>query len=310
MLRVLLLYLAGAGWARSLITHFFVARRVARRFVAGETMADAVSATRRANAEGLLVTLDFLGEAVHSPEDAEQAAAQYLTILDTIAENDLQATVSLKLTQLGLDVSAELCTTNMRRILAHAAQYGNHVTIDMESADYTDCTLQMYRTLRHEYDFDNVGTVIQSYLYRSDADMAALKQEGAFVRLCKGAYKEPPEVAYPDKKDVDASYVRLMQGYLADGAAPPGTYLGIATHDVRMIDAAREIITAHDVPADRYEFQMLYGIRSDLQRELVQQGYKMRVYVPFGTEWYPYFMRRLAERPANLWFFVSNLLRG
>lgn len=247
---------------------------------------------------------------MHSEQDAARATDQYLTLLDTIAANELQATVSLKLTQLGLDIGEDLCVANLRRILGHAAERENHVTIDMESSDYTDRTLRIYRTLRHEYSFDNVGTVIQSYLYRSQQDMIELKQEGAFIRLCKGAYKEPADVAYPAKKDVDASFVRLMENYLANGDAPTGAYLGIATHDSQIIDAARRYVTDHDTPADRYEFQMLYGIRTDLQRELVQQGYKMRVYVPFGTQWYPYFMRRLAERPANLWFFLSNLLRG
>jgi proline dehydrogenase len=197
----------------------------------------------------------------------------------------------------------------MRRILQKAKETANHVTIDMESADYTDTTLRIYRTLRHEYGFDNVGIVIQAYLYRSEADMLALADEGAFVRLCKGAYKEPPEVAFPDKADVDANYAHLLQLFLNPSACSTGAYLGIATHDEKMIAAAKTHLKAHDIAHDCFEFQMLYGIRGKLQEQLRDDGYKMRVYVPYGTQWYPYFMRRLAERPANIWFFVSNFFR-
>lgn len=306
MLRSLLLYLSDAGWAKALISNFFLARRVARRFIAGETLDEALAVVKTLNQERLLVTLDHLGEAVSSEADARRATDEYRDILTAIAANDLQATVSLKLTHLGLDISQNLCLANMRRILTKAAETNNHVTIDMESTAYTDRTLDIFRTLRDE--FDNVGTVIQSYLYRSEADMQALQAEGAFVRLCKGAYKEPSDKAFPRKADVDASYVKLMMAYVADGST--GAYLGIGTHDARIINIAREHFQAENIPGERYEFQMLYGIRGDLQRELVQQGYKVRVYVPFGTQWYPYFMRRLAERPANLWFFISNLLRG
>lgn len=310
MLRSLLLYLSGADWAKSLITNFFVARRVARRFVAGETLEEAIAAIGRLNAQGLLATVDYLGESVQSRTDAEQAAEEYLVILDAIAASKVQATASLKLTQLGLDVSEDICLANMRRILQRAKERGNHITIDMESSDYTDRTLRIYRTLRHDYGFDNVGTVIQAYLYRSEQDMAELHEEGAYVRLCKGAYNEPPDRAFPRKRDVDANYIKLMKAYLGDSANSNDAYLCIATHDARIIDETRRYIQQHNIPHNRFEFQMLYGIRSDLQQELAQQGYKMRVYVPFGTQWYPYFMRRLAERPANLAFFVSNLLRG
>ncbi len=306
MLRTLLLYLSNAGWAKALITDFFLARRVARRFVAGETLAEAIEVVRTLNRQGLLVTLDHLGESVLSPADAERATIEYLDILETIAAHDLQATVSLKLTHLGLDIAEDLCLTNMRRILTKAGETGNHVTIDMESTAYTSRTLDIFRTLRQ--DFANTGTVIQAYLFRSESDMKALHEEGAFVRLCKGAYKEPPDKAFPHKADVDASFVALIKSYVAGGST--GAYLAIATHDAQIIDAAREHFRAADIPAERYEFQMLYGIRGDLQRELVQQRYKVRVYVPFGTQWYPYFMRRLAERPANLWFFISNFFRG
>lgn len=308
MLRSILLYLSHAGWAKSVITNFPLAKRVARRFVAGETLAEAVSTIRQLNQEGLLATLDFLGESVHSKTDAEAAAAEYVTMLDAIAEHQLDATVSLKLTQLGLDLSESVCLNNMRTIVSHAATTRNHVTIDMESTGYTDVTLRIFRTLMSEYP-DHIGTVIQAYLYRSEDDMAALRNEGAFVRLCKGAYMEPPKKAFPDKADVDANFVKLMQHYISNNAAETGAYLGIASHDVSIIDEARRYSAQHAIGNDRFEFQMLYGIRSDLQRELAAEGYKMRVYVPFGTQWYPYFMRRLAERPANLWFFISNFFR-
>ncbi|GAB4575130.1 MAG: proline dehydrogenase [Anaerolineae bacterium] len=310
MLRSALLYLSGADWARSVVTHFFVARRVARRFVAGESLEEAIGVVRKLQAAGLEVTLDFLGESVHSEADARGAAEQYLQLLDAIETHQLRATVSLKLTQLGLDISEDLCLENMRRILEKARALNNHITIDMESSAYTDVTLRIYRTLRHEYGFDNVGVVIQAYLYRSTADMEALREEGAFVRLCKGAYKEPPDRAFPSKADVDANFVRLMRAYLSNGTTDTGAYLAVATHDQKIIDEMRRFAREAAISNDCFEFQMLYGIRADLQQELAQQGYTMRVYVPFGTQWYPYFMRRLAERPANLWFFVSNLFRG
>jgi proline dehydrogenase len=228
-------------------------------------------------------------------------------MLDALAESGVRATVSLKLTQLGLDIRESLCLDNLRRILERAAAMGNHVTIDMESTDYTDATLHVFRTLRQE--FDNVGTVIQAYLYRSEADMKALAQEGAFVRLCKGAYKEPPDRAFPDKADVDANFLHLTELFLSSEARAAGAYLGIATHDEKMINAAKGYISANEVPYDSFEFQMLYGIRGRLQEQLRDDGYKMRIYVGYGTEWYPFFMRRLAERPANVWFVLSNFFR-
>jgi len=309
MLRSILLYLAGAGWAKTLITRFFVARRVARRFIAGETLAEAVPVVKKLNADGLVVTLDYLGESVTSTQDASEAADQYIRILDTIASNNLQATVSLKLTQFGLDISEDTCLFNLRRIVEHARQLGNHVTIDMESHEYTDATLRIFREMHHAFGRDHVGTVIQAYLYRSEQDMADLKAEGAFVRLCKGAYKEPPDVAFARKADVDANYIKLMEAFVNTHVTPSETYLGVATHDARIIDAMRAYAARVGIPRNRFEFQMLYGIRTDLQRKLVQEGYTTRIYVPFGTQWYPYFMRRLAERPANLWFFISNFFR-
>ena len=305
MLRRLLLYLSRAGWARNIVTHWGLARRMARRFVAGETLDEALAAARALHANGLWVTLDYLGESVARAEDTAEVVSTYRATLEAIAANGLQASVSLKLTHLGLDIDETLCVTNLRRILEAAQQRSIGVTIDMESSAYTDTTLRIYRAAR-DYGFDNVGTVIQAYLYRSAADMAALAAEGAHIRLCKGAYLEPPEIAYPRKKDVDASFVRLMQAYLL---SPPPAYLCVATHDEAMIRAAEETIRQHAIPPARYEFQMLYGIRPARQAELVAAGHPTRIYVPFGAAWYPYFMRRLAERPANLWFMVRAALR-
>jgi proline dehydrogenase len=228
-------------------------------------------------------------------------------MIDAIAANGVRATLSLKLTQLGLNIHESLCVENLRCILERAQATTNHVTIDMESSDYTDATLKVYRAMRQE--FANVGIVIQAYLYRSEADMKALAQEGAFVRLCKGAYKEPPDRAFPDKADVDANYIRLTQLFLTPEARAAGAYLGIATHDEKMINAAKSYVSAHDVPYDTFEFQMLYGIRPRLQEQLRDDGFKMRIYAGYGTEWYPFYMRRLAERPANVWFILSNLFR-
>jgi proline dehydrogenase len=307
MLRSFFLYLSQAAWAKNVIMHIGPARRSAHRFVAGDALDDAIAVVRRLNASGLDVTLDHLGESVTDEAGARQATQAYFDMIDAIAENGVRATVSLKLTQLGLDIREALCVENLRSILERAKATNNHVTIDMESTDYTDATLSVYRTLRQE--FDNVGIVIQAYLYRSEADMQALAQEGAFVRLCKGAYKEPPDRAFPDKADVDANYVRLTQLFLTPEARAAGAYIGIATHDEKMISAAKTTISTRDVPYDTFEFQMLYGIRARLQEQLRDNGFKMRIYVGYGTEWYPFFMRRLAERPANVWFILSNFFR-
>lgn len=301
MLRRLILYLSVAPWARRMVTGWGVARRVARRFVAGETLDEAVSAARVLNARKLAVTLDYLGESVHAAEDTVEVVSTYRAMLDRIHAEKLSASVSLKLTHLGLDISEELCVTNLRHILTRAKEVGVPVTIDMENTPYTDTTLRIYRMLRDEYGFDNVGTVIQAYLRRSEADMRELGAEGAHIRLCKGAYLEPADLAFPEKSDVDANYVRLLGQYLQT----PG-YLCIATHDEAMIQSAQAAIQSTKADKSRYEFQMLYGIRSARQDELATAGYTVRIYLPFGAAWYPYFMRRLAERPANLWFFMRG----
>jgi proline dehydrogenase len=299
LLRRILLYLSIAGWARNLMSRWSVARRVALRFVAGETLDEAVSATKALNARNLSASLDYLGESVKRAEDTEEVVQTYRELLKRIHEQGLKASVSLKLTHFGLDISEELCQTNLRRVLTDAKQFGISVTIDMENTPYTDITLRIYRTMRDEYDFDNVGTVIQAYLYRSEADMQALGSEGAHIRLCKGAYLESPEHAFPNKPDVDSNYVKILRQYLQT----PG-YLCIATHDEKMIQAGEAAVK--EFKSTRYEFQMLYGIRSARQEELAAAGYPVRVYVPFGAAWYPYFMRRLAERPANVWFFAKG----
>lgn len=308
MMRALLLWMSHNRFLRRLITRFRFTRRAALRFVAGETIDDAIAAIRALNAEGILATVDHLGENVESEADARRAVDDYLAVLDRIGKDSVQSHASLKLTQLGLDIGVEFCRDNVARIVGKAKEIDTFIRIDMESSDYTARTLDVYYSLCHE--FDNVGIVIQSYLYRSKDDIAELCQAGANVRLCKGAYDEPHDRAYPHKADVDASYVALTHMLLSEAARARGAYAAIATHDPKMIGAAKAYIAEHDVPRDRYEFQMLYGIRRDLQQQLAAEGFTVRVYVPYGNEWYPYFMRRLAERPANMWFILRNLFRG
>ena len=305
MLRAVLLYLSEAGWARFMVTHFFLARRAARRFIAGETLQEAIDATRVLNEQGIKVSLDLLGESVHDEAQARAAVENYMGILDAIYAHKIDANISVKPTQVGLDIGEDFCIDNMRRMLAKASEIGTSVNIDMESSHYTDATIRVYRKLRE--DFSNVGTVIQSYLYRTEEDIHVLAEEGAIVRLCKGAYKEPPSVAFPEKADVDANFVKSMEYFMQEAYRNKGAYLKIATHDPAMIQATIHYATQNDIPRDQFEFQMLYGIRTQTQLDLKAQGYQMRVYIPYGTQWYPYFMRRLAERPANLWFILKNL---
>jgi proline dehydrogenase len=317
-MRSLLIYLSLAGWARKLITGFGPARRVAHRFVAGEVLADAISAIERLNGEGILATLDHLGEHTTRQEDAARATEEVLQALDAIQAARVQSNFSLKLSQLGILLDERLCMENLRTILQQARQHGNFIRIDMEESALVERTLAIYQQLRQE-GYANVGVVIQSYLYRSEEDVKNLSVYPARVRLVKGAYLEPPEIAYPNKADVDASFDRLTLQLLQisldcgiprlsdDGCTPP--IPAIATHDEARIAYAVESAARLRLPKDALEFQMLYGIRRDLQERLVSEEYPVRVYVPYGTEWYPYFMRRLAERPANLWFFLSNLFR-
>jgi proline dehydrogenase len=308
MLRAILLYLSHAAWARNIMMHWPLARRVALRFVAGETQQQAIDTVIELNKKGMLVTLDVLGEAIHDAAQAVEMKEAYLNLLDALCIKKLNAWISLKLTALGIDVDAALCRDNIQQILVKARECNAHVTIDMEDHPYTQKTLDLFRTLKDDDGFLNVRTVIQSYLYRSDDDIEALAQEGAGIRLCKGAYKEPAHIAYPQKADVDAAYKRQLK-MLLDAANEERGYPGIATHDQVLIEVAKRYAAEQNIPPDAYEFQMLYGVRSALQEQLVVQGYQVRVYIPFGTQWYPYFVRRLAERPANVWFFVSNFFR-
>jgi proline dehydrogenase len=318
VLRAILIYLSKATWARRLVTGWRFARRAASRFVAGDTLDQAVSAISALNDKGLTATLDHLGENVTNAEEAVQATDDYILLLETIQRSECRANASLKLTQLGLGLDLDLALSNVRCIARQAASLGTFVRIDMEDSPTVDHTLQIYHALRQE-GFDNIGLVIQSYLYRSREDTAALLAEGTRIRLVKGAYKEPADIAYPRKSDVDrcfddltrmvidASLDRGSQPAAEDGRVPPIAAIG--THDEKRIELAREYAERVGLPKSALEFQMLYGIRSDLQRRLAAEGYPVRVYVPYGTEWYPYFMRRLAERPANVWFLLSNLLR-
>jgi proline dehydrogenase len=310
VLRSTFLYLSSAMWARRSFMALPFSKQMVRRFVAGETLDDAIQVVRTLNAKGLLASLDHLGENVHTGLDADKATQAYLDLLDRIAVEGVHSNASLKLTQLGLDVSEEVCVNNMRRILQKAKDTNNFIRIDMESTAYTQRTLNIFRLLRADYGFENVGVVVQAYLYRTEQDMCELAAEGANIRLCKGAYKEPPDVAFPQKVDVDANYIKLMQLYLSEEARTNGAYVGLATHDDNMINAGKAFTSQHNISKDEFEFQMLYGIRPQAQDQLAREGYKMRVYVPYGTEWYPYFMRRLAERPANVWFLLKNLVRS
>ncbi len=320
MLRSLLIYLSKAGWARRLVTRWQIAWKVASRFVAGETPEDAIQAIRVLNDRGICGTLDHLGENVTSADEARQATEEVLHILDEIDRTGVKSGVSIKLSQIGLLLDEALCEENLRRILERAKSQDNFVRIDMEDEPVAQITLDLFKKM-HSTGFANtVGIVLQAYLYRSEEDLRQLMQAGARVRLCKGAYKEPPEVAFPGKADVDANFDLLTQ-MLIDGAVakklprlsecgrfPP--IPAIASHDEKRILYAKDYAEKAGFPKDGLEFQMLHGIRRDLQEQLAAEGYPVRVYVPYGTEWYPYFVRRLAERPANLWFFISNFFRN
>lgn len=290
-----------------LVTSHATFRRMASRFVAGETLDEALQVLADLRAKGLACSLDHLGESITDAAMARQAAAEYLRALDRLAHDGIPSHVSIKLTQMGLDLNHNLCLENARSIVAKAKQVGTFVTIDMEGSAYTQRTLDIYHALHRE--FPNVGVAIQAYLYRSQNDVTQLAAEGATIRLCKGAYKEPPSIAYPKKAAVDANYRRLLETYLQPEFVAKGAYVAIATHDEKLIHWALEYIRTHNIPTSAFEFQMLYGIRRDLQLRLAAQGYLTRIYVPYGTHWYPYFMRRLAERPANVLFLLRNLLR-
>jgi proline dehydrogenase len=303
MLRSILLKLSeNQGIARWVTTNATM-RRMSHRFVAGETLDEALQAARECNAAGMLATLDYLGENVSTPADAQKARDAYLEIFDRIAQEKLNANVSCKLTQLGLDLSVEFCEGLVLSIAERASAYESFLRVDMEGSYYTQRTVELVKRVRAQT--PTVGTVIQSYLYRSESDIHDLLSYGCRIRLCKGAYKESVEVAYPRKADVDANYTRLMRMLL-----PSGFYHGIATHDPRMIAETIRWAAEKQISKDDFEFQMLYGVRRDLQRQLVSDGFRLRIYIPYGRDWFPYFMRRLAERPANVGFFLRNLLRS
>lgn len=301
MLRGTLLYFSDQPALKRLFSGKLM-RPLVRRFVAGETLNEAMETVQRLNSAGMMVTLDYLGEAVTNAEEAGAAASQYVGILHAIERQRAQSNASLKLTQMGLDIDRALCVRNVERIIGQARQFDNFIRIDMEGSAYTQATLEVAKDLFARY--KNVGAVIQAYLYRSEADIRELNALGMRVRLCKGAYNEPAAVAFPKKADTDANYIKLMQMLLSEG-----NYPAIATHDERMIAATKEFATRQGIGPERFEFQMLHGIRRDLQDQLVREGYRMRVYVPYGSEWYSYLVRRLAERPANMMFVLSGMLR-
>lgn len=304
MLRTGLLWLSEQPRIFRFIRGNGLARRFASRFVAGETVDAGVAALKGLNAAGITASLDVLGESVHNATEAHAARDTYLETLDRIRAARADANVSLKLTQMGLDIAERLCIENLRAITAKAQAHGSFVRIDMEQSEYAERTLQLFKRTFHPEFGNTVGVVLQSYLRRTEQDVEQMIALGARVRLCKGAYQEPATVAFPDKRDVDATYVRCMERLLLRG-----TYPGIATHDPRIIEHAKTFARDKGVAPARFEFQMLYGVRRDLQLALRRQGYNVRVYVPFGTQWYPYLMRRLAERPANVAFLLGNVLR-
>lgn len=304
MIRSALLYLSGQNQVFRFVRNNRLAKSFANRFVAGETLDTALDAVARLNARGISASLDLLGESVHNEAEARSAGREYITMLDRIQERKLDANVSVKLTAMGLDVSEELCVAIMQDILERAREYRTFVRIDMESSAYTKRTLELFEKRLYPNYRENVGVVLQSYLYRTFPDVERANELKARVRICKGAYKEPETVAYPDKKDVDSNYVKCMHALMLHG-----NYPGIATHDEAIIAEAKRFAKANKLTSKQFEFQMLYGVRRDLQDRLVREGYRMRVYVPFGTQWYPYLMRRLAERPANVAFLTGNVLK-
>ncbi|MGZ8468026.1 MAG: proline dehydrogenase family protein [Gemmatirosa sp.] len=304
MLRNALLYLSNQQRVFRFIRGNRLAKQFASRFVAGESVDGALDAVAALNARGIRASLDLLGESVTNADEARETGRQYVDLLERIQARGLDANVSVKLTAMGQDIDETLCVDTIGRVLETAKRFGTFVRLDMESSAYTQRTLDLFYDRLYPAYPDNVGIVLQSYLYRTDDDVAKANQAQCRVRICKGAYKEPPAVAYPEKSDVDTSYVRAMQALMKNGRYP-----GLATHDEAIIAEAKRFAKAEGIGPERYEFQMLYGVRRDLQDALVREGYNVRVYVPFGTQWYPYLMRRLAERPANVMFMTGNIVK-
>ncbi len=304
MLRSALLYLSNQQQVFDFVRHNGMAKSFAARFVAGETVDTAIAAVKELNAKGITASLDLLGESTTKESEAYDAQREYLRLLDLIHQRKLDANVSVKLTAMGLDVSDDLCVKVTRGILERAREYGTFVRLDMEASAYTQKTLDLFEQAFYPGFEQHVGIVLQSYLFRTPADVEKAIALGARVRICKGAYKEPESVAFPDKADVDRTYVAAMKALMQRG-----NYPGLATHDEAIIAEAKRFATEQGIARDRFEFQMLYGVRRDLQEQLVREGYRMRCYVPFGTQWYPYLMRRLAERPANVAFMTGNVIK-
>ena len=303
--RSALIWLSRQEGLKDFATRFRYFKKITTRFVAGDTIDETIPIIRQLNAENCTASFDHLNESVGSAAEAENEVAEYQTILAKIDETKIRSNVSIKLTQFGLGLDPELAYHNARRVVEDAHRRGNFVRVDMEDSSATQPTIDIFKRLRGEFDLNTVGIVLQSYLYRTFADAQELIKIPARIRICKGAYLEPPEVAFPDKKDVDANYIKVMQLLLSSGI-----YHGIATHDPKMIDATIDFAKREGIGKEKYEFQMLYGVRRDLQRQLARDGFNLRIYVPYGKHWYPYFMRRLAERPANVWFVLKNLAKG
>ena len=303
--RSALIWLSRQEGLKDFATRFRYFRKLTTRFVAGDTIDEVIPIIREINAENCTASFDHLNESVESDIEAGNEVAEYLSILTKIDEQGIRSNVSIKLTQFGLGIDPELAYKNARQVVEEAHRRGNFVRVDMEDSSVTQVTIDIFKRLRAEFGLDNVGIVLQSYLYRTLADAQELVKLPARIRICKGAYLEPPEVAFPAKKDVDANYIKVVQLLLASGV-----YHGIATHDPKMIDATIDFAMREGIGKETYEFQMLYGVRRDLQRQLSRDGFNMRVYVPYGKHWYPYFMRRLAERPGNIWFVLKNLAKG
>jgi proline dehydrogenase len=303
--RSALLYLSKQEGLKDFATKFSPLKKLTTRFVAGEDIDEAVGAIRVINATGATASFDHLNEGVSRADETDEEVREYRQILARIDETGIKSNVSIKLTQFGLEIDPELCYRNARAVVEDAARRGNFVRVDMEQSAVTQVTIDIFKRLRAEFDLNTVGIVLQSYLRRTASDVEDILKIPARIRLCKGAYNEPPEVAFPDKRDVDANYVAQMKILLSSGV-----YHGIATHDERMIEATVAHAQREGIAKEAFEFQMLYGVRRDLQVQLARDGYGMRVYVPYGKHWYPYFMRRLAERPANVWFILKNMFKG
>jgi proline dehydrogenase len=303
--RSALIWLSRQEGLKDFATRFGFFKKLTTRFVAGETIDEVIPFIRQINSENATASFDHLNESVGSADEAEREVVEYLNILAKIDEQRIRSNVSIKLTQFGLGLDPELAYQNARKVVVEADRRGNFVRVDMEDSSVTQVTIDIFKRLRSEFGLNTVGIVLQSYLYRTLADAQELVKLPARIRICKGAYNEPPEVAFADKKDVDANYIKVMQVLLSSGI-----YHGIATHDPKMIDATIEFATREGIGKEKFEFQMLYGIRRDLQHQLARDGFNVRIYVPYGKHWYPYFMRRLAERPANIWFVMKNLAKG